>query len=423
MIKESGASGMASAGGDPGDPVAKWEAATSSRAQHLGVPTSDILQSPTSIPYVVELVGVSGLPAVAPHRARVSLYHGGSRTFFGRTWEGPSLGQRIFLHTRVVDSSCSAVVEVVRETDTGAVSAGWALIPLFGRRLHDLGGPSVLLQVPLCPGTPRYLLYGAEVPASGAASTGSLQVKMWTHLAALQHTSLLRENEFVSMDYKLPGLAQGLATPTPVPTCDVTLSRMQFSMADAAGTGDTGIAKLHFEPALMKCLESIGNIEQWRGSTGVNSARALVGIHNGHKYIKQRLCISLSRRDESTSGSGWGTETPTVLSGVPLDPGIAIVVCLQLIVDSSGSSAAGSESTALLLGWITLCPCQDGAPAAAELEAPLNRGPEPSPDGELALSWGDLDAYDEVENNQVRFCRARSTIPLLTFAHDCTCVV
>ena len=91
--------------------------------------------------------------------------------------------------------------------------------------------------------------------------------------------------------------------------------------------------------------------------------------------------------------------------------------------NSSGSSAAGSESTALLLGWITLCPCQDGAPAAAELEAPLNRGPEPSPDGELALSWGDLDAYDEVENNQVRFCRARSTIPLLTFAHDCTCVV
>ena len=63
---------MASAGGDPGDPVAKWEAATSSRAQHLGVPTSDILQSPTSIPYVVELVGVSGLQAVAPHRASLA---------------------------------------------------------------------------------------------------------------------------------------------------------------------------------------------------------------------------------------------------------------------------------------------------------------------------------------------------------------
>ena len=98
-----------------------------------------------------------------------------------------------------------------------------------------------------------------------------------------------------------------------------------------------------------------------------------------------------------TEGEGGGyslaSEEPAVLTDVPLHSDVAVIVSLQMAVDS----------TSMLIGWLTACPCDGGgaAPAATKYVGPLSRGPQPAPDGCLALSWGDLEVDEEVKNNNI----------------------
>jgi len=153
---------------------------------------------------------------------RVSLYDEVSEQFFGRTWcselhDVPnagrastvdvSLGESAFYHTRVVDDTCYAIVEVVAEVSVPGDPApsrtcalGWTTVPAFPPPANipiDLGscpGNNILLYG----GSPRILLTLnkpiREVPFDRYALPGCLlEYRLHQHdpLADAQH--LIRE--------------------------------------------------------------------------------------------------------------------------------------------------------------------------------------------------------------------------------------
>ena len=406
-----------------------WEDAAAARAV-LALPSDAAsICAPASMPYAVELCGAAGLPptdddAPAPtFSVRLSLYDRGTKSIFGRTWESaqlpwPSLdepkgkadlqiAQTAALHTTVVGPSCQVVVEIVR----GEISVGWAVAPLFPPRgagkLKETFGPEV--EAPIFAGTPRYLLFDSEPPADQALPDCTLRLRVRTFAAMGQFQGLLRENEVVGIGDALPGLGGSLGAPVALPTCSLTLSDLAFAIPGVPGTIDvrtsTDISKLDFDAAMMKYLQAVTPADVWASSKGVTTARALVGAHNGHCYIAPRISVPLTKKEGLAGGYSLAAEDAAVLNGVPLDAGVAVVVSLQLTLDSP-AGGAGAASTTLLIGWVTTCPC-DGStapPGASECVGPLNRGPRPAPDGCLAVSWGDLEVDEEVRTFPPFFC-------------------
>ncbi len=355
--------------------------------------------------------------AVPTFSARVSLYDRGTKSIFGRTWESAPLAwphldepmrkadleiaQTVALHTTVVGPSCQVVVEIVR----GEVSVGWAVAPLFpphgAGKLRDTFGPEV--EVPMFAGTPRYLLFDDQPPAEHALPECTLRLRVRTLTAMAQFQSLLRENEIVGIGDELPGLGGSLAAPTMKPTCTIKLSDLAFAIPGVPDSIDvrtsTDISKQDFDAAMMKYLQAVTPPDVWANSKGVTKARALVGVHNGHCYIAPRVSVALTKKEGVAGGYSLVADEPAELIDVPLDAGIAVIISLQMTLDTP-SAGAGAAVTTLLIGWITTCPCDGGAapPAASECVGPLSRGPRPAPDGCLAVSWGDLEVEEEVRS-------------------------
>eukprot|EP01043_Picozoa_sp_COSAG02_P015215 COSAG02_NODE_643_length_19037_cov_9.951632_8_plen_1392_part_00 len=360
--------------------------------------------------------------------ARVSLYDRGTKSIFGRTWESAPLAwphldepkrkadleiaQTVALHTTVVGPSCQIVVEIVR----GEVSVGWGVAPLFpphgAGKLRDTFGPEV--EVPMFAGTPRYLLFDDQPPAEHALPDCTLRLRVRTLTAMAQFQKFLRENEIVGISDGLPGLGGSLSAPTVKPTCTIKLSDLAFAIPGVPDSIDvrtsTDISKQDFDAAMMKYLKAVTPPDVWANSKGVTKARALVGVHNGHCYIAPRVSVALTKKEGLAGGYSLVADEPAELTDVPLDAGIAVIISLQMTLDTP-SAGASAAATTLLIGWITTCPCDAGVtpPSTSECVGPLSRGPRPAPDGCLAVSWGDLEVEEEV-----RFLAAGSACWLLS---------
>lgn len=249
-------------------------------------------------------------------------------------------------------------------------------------------------------GTPRYLLFDNSPPTEQALPNCTLRVRVRTFTAMAQFQHLLRENEIVDIDDRLPGLNGSLKAPTVQPACTIKLSDLTFAIPGVPETIDvrtsTDISKLDFDAAMMKYLKTVTPSSAWDSSKGIMKARALIGVHNGHCYIAPRTSVALTKK-EGLGGAYslcMDPESSAVLNDVPLDAGIAVIISLQMILDTPGPGG----STTLLIGWITTCPCTGDAapPSASECVGALSRGPQPAPDGCLAASWGDLEVDEEV---------------------------
>ena len=306
------------------------------------------------------------------------------------------------MHTSVVGAGCQVVVEIVR----GEVGVGWGVVALFpphGAKLKESFGPEV--EAPMFAGTPRYLLFDNQPPLDQALPDCKLRLRVRTFSAMAQFQSLLRENELVGIHDGLPGLGGSLAAPVKKPTCSLKLSDLHFAIPGVPDTIDvrtsTDISKQDFDSAMMKYLQAVTPPDLWANSKGLTKARALVGVHNGHCYIAPRISVPLTKKEGEAGGYGLSADAPAVLNDVPLDGDIAVIVSLQMTLDTPGAGP-GAAATTLLIGWITTCPCNGGAPpSATECVGPLSRGPRPAPDGCLAVSWGDLEVEEEVMNNNI----------------------
>ena len=423
-MKRAAGAGCFAAMALPSPTTASWEAETASKVV-LALPSdAAAICAPASMPYAVELCGIAGLPpsdgdGPAPtYAVRMSLYDSGTKSMFGRTWESAQLpwphldeplrkadlelAQTCALHTSVVGPSCLAVVEVVRGEGDAAVSVGWSVAPLFpphgAGRLKGTFGPEV--ESPVFAGTPRYLLFDSAPPADEAIADCKLRLRVRTFAGMGPYQSLLRENEIVGMADALPGLGGSLLAPAAAPTCSITLSDLSFAIPGVPDSQDvrtsTDISKVDFDSAMMKYLEAVTDPEVWAGSKGVTKTRALVGVHNGHCYIAPRVSVPLTKTEGVAGCYSLGAAGPTVVPGVPLSAGCAVIVSLQMTLDTP------KAATTLLIGWVTTCPCDGGAvPAASTCVGPLSRGPKPAPDGCLAVNWGDLEVDEEVKNNNI----------------------
>lgn len=398
-----------------------WERAAGERTVLALPPDAGAVVSPASIPYAIEVCSVAGMPPTdeespAPtFSARVSLYDRGTKSIFGRTWTSGELpwphlnepnrkadleiAQTVALHTTVVGHSCQVVVEIVR----GEISVGWAMAPLFpphgAGRLRDTFGPEV--EAPVFAGTPRYLLFDDQPPAEQGLPDCHLRLRVRTFTDMTPFQGLLRENEIVGINEGVAGLGGSFAAPTKVPTCTIKLADLTFAIPGVPETQDlrtsTDISKQDFNAAMMKYLEAVTPAEIWANSKGMTKARALVGVHNGHCYIAPRVSVPLTKTEGLAGGYSLDADEAAELTDVPLDAGIAVIISLQMTLDTPGAGA-GAATTTLLIGWITTCPCDGGAapPSASECVGLLSRGPQPAPDGCLAVSWGDLEVEEEV---------------------------
>jgi hypothetical protein len=172
-------------------------------------------------------------------------------------------------------------VEIVWVTaESGEISAGWSKVPLF-----DSGPKETLIHpkdtvladevtTPVFAGTPRFLLFSNEVPPDAALQAEcQLAVKVSTHLAMEGHTSLLRENEIVDLSTVQP--MAPIAQP-------MTLGAISFTIPGANDTGESEMAKLSFDKALMQYIRAVTNetIDIQTETDETIDMRALVGVHN-----------------------------------------------------------------------------------------------------------------------------------------------
>ncbi|KAK9823703.1 hypothetical protein WJX72_004791 [[Myrmecia] bisecta] len=318
--------------------IHEWERFAERQADRfapLSVPISQRRMLAESQGHRVRLLALSGVPMYQAEgrtfefRVGVTLFDKGSGQFFGNTcistpvpFDKRKAGSRqgvrcnlsfdLYFHSRLVDSQCMAVVDVVlveRLEDgviDGEYSAGWAMLPLLPPPLKSPQKKAVERTAGVMMGTPRYLLFQGmfldqAIPAQPLVSEAAPCLLTYTvepYPAATAFAALVPEDFLITYSDVVPGLqrfnpkgqstvalvniSSTLASPLLVPTFSIVLHSVRIALPHGFGetlevllTGSSAAQHSATEPtARGPPLEAYGDCFAVR-----------LGVHNGRTFV------------------------------------------------------------------------------------------------------------------------------------------